>query len=93
MHEHHETALYVISGDAIELWTGDELQYRDIVQPGDYIVVPANVLHVAVNRSEQPAVFIDSHNEATAQDSVRLRPITAEVRRWRPVAAVYRWGH
>jgi uncharacterized RmlC-like cupin family protein len=74
VHEHHETALYMLSGDEIELWTGGQLQYRDIVQPGDYIFIPANVLHVAVNRSAQPAVFIGSRNEATAQESVVLRP-------------------
>jgi uncharacterized RmlC-like cupin family protein len=73
-HEHHETALYMLSGDAMELWTGDELQYRDIVGPGDYVFIPANMLHVAVNRSEQPAVFVGSRNEATAQESVMLRP-------------------
>lgn len=74
VHEHHETALYMLSGEAMELWTGDQLQYRDIVQPGDYIFIPANMLHVAVNRSEQPSVFIGSRNEATAQESVVLRP-------------------
>jgi uncharacterized RmlC-like cupin family protein len=74
VHEHHETALYMLSGDKIELWTGDQLQYRDMVQPGDYIFIPANTLHVAVNRSEHPAVFIGCRNEATAQESVVLRP-------------------
>jgi uncharacterized RmlC-like cupin family protein len=74
VHEHHETALYMLTGDEMELWTGDQLQYRDIVRPGDYIFVPANMLHVAVNRSAQPAVFIGCRNEATAQESVVLRP-------------------
>lgn len=74
VHEHHETALYMLSGDEMELWTGDQLQYRDIVRPGDYIFIPANMLHVAVNRSAQPAVFVGSRNEATAQESVALRP-------------------
>jgi uncharacterized RmlC-like cupin family protein len=73
VHEYHETALYMLS-DELELWTGDQLQYRDIVQPGDYIFIPANMLHVAVNRSAQAAVFIGSRNEATAQESVVLRP-------------------
>jgi uncharacterized RmlC-like cupin family protein len=45
-----------------------------MVQPGDYIFIPANTLHVAVNRSEHPAVFIGCRNEATAQESVVLRP-------------------
>ena len=74
VHEHHETALYMLSGDEMEFWTGDQLQYRDIVRPGDYIFVPANMLHVAVNRGAQPAVFIGCRNEATAQESVVLRP-------------------
>jgi len=74
VHEHHETALYMLSGDEMELWTGDQLQYRDIVRPGDYIFIPANVLHVAVNRGAQPAVVIGARSEATAQESVVLRP-------------------
>jgi uncharacterized RmlC-like cupin family protein len=74
VHEQHETALYMLSGDAMELWTGDQLQYRDVVQPGDYIFIPANMLHVAVNRSVRPAVFIGARSEATAQESVVLRP-------------------
>jgi uncharacterized RmlC-like cupin family protein len=73
VHEHHETALYMLSGDEIELWTGDQLQYRDIVRPGDYIFIPTNMLHVAVNRGGKSAVFIGSRNEATAQESVVLR--------------------
>jgi len=74
VHEHHETAMYMLSGDEMELWTGDQLQYRDIVHPGDYIFIPANMLHVAVNRGAQSAVLIGSRNEATAQESVVFRP-------------------
>ncbi|MCG2632594.1 cupin domain-containing protein [Bradyrhizobium sp. WYCCWR 13023] len=74
VHECHETALYMLSGDEMELWSGDQLQHRDTVRPGDYIFIPANMLHVAVNRSAQSAVFIGSRNEATAQESVVLRP-------------------
>ncbi|MCC8974313.1 cupin domain-containing protein [Bradyrhizobium brasilense] len=74
VHEHHETALYMLSGDEMELWTGDQLEYRDIVRPGDYIFIPANMLHVAVNRGAQPAVVIGARSEATAQESVVLRP-------------------
>src|SRR5436190_11885402 len=32
VHEHHETALYMLSGGEMELWTGDQLQYRDVVR-------------------------------------------------------------
>lgn len=74
VHEHHETALYMTSGDVMELWTGDELEHCERVRPGDYIYIPANVLHVAVNRGTSPAVFIGARNEATAQESVVLHP-------------------
>jgi uncharacterized RmlC-like cupin family protein len=74
VHEHHETALYMLSGDAVELWTGDELEHCDRVKPGDYVYIPASVLHVAVNRGATPAVFVGSRNEATAQESLVLRP-------------------
>jgi uncharacterized RmlC-like cupin family protein len=65
---------HMLSGDEMELWTGDQLQYHDIVKPGDYIFIPTNMLHVAVNRSDEAAVFMGARNEATAQESVVLRP-------------------
>jgi uncharacterized RmlC-like cupin family protein len=74
IHEHHETALYMMSGDALELWTGEELEHCEAVRPGDFVYIPANVLHVAVNRGEAPAIFIGSRNEATARESMVLRP-------------------
>jgi uncharacterized RmlC-like cupin family protein len=74
VHEHHETALYMMSGDVLELWTGDDLEHCDSVRPGDYVYIPANVPHVAVNRGGTPAVFMGSRNEATAQESVVMRP-------------------
>jgi uncharacterized RmlC-like cupin family protein len=74
VHETHETALYMMSGDALELWTGDELEHCEAVRPGDFVYIPANVLHVAVNRGTAPAIFVGSRNEATAQESMVLRP-------------------
>lgn len=73
VHERHETALYVVSGE-IEMWTGNQLQYREMARPGDYIYIPANVLHVGVNRGSEPAVFIGTRNEPTAQESLVLYP-------------------
>jgi uncharacterized RmlC-like cupin family protein len=74
VHEHHETAFYMLSGDELELWTGDQLQYRDVARPGDYLYIPANMLHVAVNRGNEPAVFVGARNEPTAQESVVMYP-------------------
>lgn len=73
VHERHETALYLLDGE-LELWTGNQLQHREVVRPGDYIFIPENVLHVAVNRGEKPAVCIGTRNEPTAQESLVLYP-------------------
>ena len=56
------------------MWTGDQLQFRDTVRPGDYLCVPANVLHVAVNHGNEPAIFVGARNEPTAQESAVMHP-------------------
>ena len=55
LHEDHESAFYMISGDEAELWSGEQLEHREVARPGDYVYIPAGVPHVAVNRSEVPA--------------------------------------
>lgn len=74
VHARHETAFYMMSGDEVEMWSGDRLQYRDVLKSGDYLFIPPNVLHVAVNRGQAPAVFIGSRNEPSAQESVVMHP-------------------
>jgi uncharacterized RmlC-like cupin family protein/uncharacterized protein (DUF1330 family) len=74
VHERHETAFYMLEGDELEMWTGEHLRHRDVVRPGDYLYIPANVLHVAVNRGSRPAVFLGARNEPTAQESVVMYP-------------------
>jgi uncharacterized RmlC-like cupin family protein len=74
VHEFHESAFYMLSGDEVELWTGNALEHCDRVRPGDYLYIPPNVLHVAVNRTSFPAVFIGCRSEPTAEESLVLRP-------------------
>jgi uncharacterized RmlC-like cupin family protein len=74
VHEFHESAFYVLSGADIELWSGEALQHREVARAGDYLYIPANVPHVAVNRGSADAVFVGARNEATAQESVVMRP-------------------
>jgi uncharacterized RmlC-like cupin family protein len=74
VHARHESAFYMMSGEVVEMWSGEGLSQRETVRPGDYIFIPKNTLHVAVNRSNRPAVFMGSRNEATAQESVVLHP-------------------
>lgn len=74
-HPLHESAFYLLEGEEVELWTGEQLQHREVARPGDYLFIPADVLHVAVNRGSRPAVFIGSRSEPTAQESVVMRPM------------------
>ena len=73
-HERHETALYMMSGEPLDVYTGSNLEHHEMVRPGDCLFIPMNVLHVAVNNTGVPAVFIASRNEATVNESVVLYP-------------------
>ena len=74
VHESHESGFFLVSGDEVELWTGDELEHCEIARAGDYLYVPAGVPHVAVNRSEVPAVFVGARTDPNEQESVVMRP-------------------
>lgn len=75
VHARHESAFRMLSGENVELWWGERLEHHAAAYPGDYLFIPAGMPHVAVNRStSQPAVFVGARNEATAQESVELRP-------------------
>ena len=64
----------MLSGDEIELWTGDQFAHRGTARAGDYLYVPPGVPHVAVNRSERPAVFVGARSDPNEQESVVMRP-------------------
>ena len=75
IHELHESAFYMLSGEEVELWSGNQLEHREVARPGDYLFIPPGVPHVAVNRSgTSPAVFVGGRNEPTAQESVVMHP-------------------
>ena len=74
LHENHESALYMISGENVEVYTGEQLENRDFAQAGDYLYFPAGVPHVAVNRGETPAVFVAARTDPNEQESVVMRP-------------------
>ena len=56
------------------MFTGDRLEDREIVRPGDYWFIPPAVPHVAVNRGATPAVFIGARQESIAKESQIMRP-------------------
>lgn len=74
IHEQHESAFYFVSGEEVELYTGDQLQHREVAHPGDFLYIPAGVPHVAVNRSATPAVFVGARTDPNEQESVVMRP-------------------
>jgi len=75
VHERHESAFFLQSGEEVELWTGDRLEVCARARPGDFLYIPAGVPHVAVNRSlTLPAVFIGARSDPNEQESVILRP-------------------
>jgi uncharacterized RmlC-like cupin family protein len=74
IHEQHESAFYMISGEEVEVYTGEQLEHRDVAHASDYLYFPAGVPHVVVNRSEAPAVFVGARTDPNEQESVVMRP-------------------
>jgi uncharacterized RmlC-like cupin family protein len=75
VHDSHESAFYLVSGDEVELWTGHQLEEKAIAHAGDYLYIPPGVPHVAVNRSAStPAVFVGARTDPNEQESVVMRP-------------------
>ena len=73
-HDCHDSAFYLLSGEYVELCTGDRLECRQLARPGDYLSIPAKTPHVAVNRGKTPAVFVDVRNVPTGQENVVMLP-------------------
>jgi uncharacterized RmlC-like cupin family protein len=74
VHANHESGFLLVSGDEVELWTGDELEHCEIAAAGDFLYIPAGVPHVAVNRSGVPAVFVGARTDPNEQESVVMTP-------------------
>jgi uncharacterized RmlC-like cupin family protein len=74
VHANHESGFLLLSGDEVELWTGDELEHCEIAKVGDYLYIPAGVPHVAVNRCAVPAVFVGARTDPNEQESVVMTP-------------------
>jgi uncharacterized RmlC-like cupin family protein len=74
LHERHETAIYVLSGEA-EMWFGEGLTEHVTVAAGDYLYIPAGVPHLPANPSASiPCVGILARTDPNEQESVVLRP-------------------
>jgi uncharacterized RmlC-like cupin family protein len=73
LHAAHETAIYMLSGRA-GMWYGEELEQHLVVEPGDYLYIPAGVPHLPYNAGPDEAVAILARTDPNEQESVVLRP-------------------
>jgi len=73
LHENHETAIYVLDGEAVTLF-GDRLQHHIHTRKGDLVYIPPGVPHVPVNMSTLPTSAVIARTDPNEQESVILRP-------------------
>lgn len=73
-HAAHETALYVLSGEA-GMYYGERLEHHMVNRAGDFVYIPANMPHLPYNASTiEPVVAIISRTDPNEQESVVLLP-------------------
>lgn len=69
-HENHETAIYVISGEA-GMWYGEELSQYLTMKPGEFLYIPAGMPHLPANLSDtDPCVAVLARTDPNEQESV-----------------------
>jgi uncharacterized RmlC-like cupin family protein len=73
LHENHETAIYVLDGEAVTLF-GDRLEHHIHTRKGDLVYIPAGVPHLPVNISNAPTSAVIARTDPNEQESVVLRP-------------------
>ncbi|HET9544701.1 MAG TPA: cupin domain-containing protein [Gaiellaceae bacterium] len=79
LHEEHESAVYVLSGEAV-MWHGERLEQRMDIRAGDFVYIPAGVPHLPANPSEsEPVVAVIARTDPSEQESVLLRPDLLDV--------------
>lgn len=73
MHENHETAIYVLSGES-EMWYGQRLEHHVTVKAGEMLYIPAGVPHLPANTSREPVTAVIARTDPNEQESVVLLP-------------------
>lgn len=71
-HAGHESAIYVLSGEA-GMWYGEGLKEHLTVRAGDYLYIPAGMPHLPYNLSEtEPCIAVIARTDPNEQESVVL---------------------
>lgn len=73
VHEAHESAIFVLEGDA-EFWWGERLEHHEVCRTGDFVYIPAGVPHLPANRGTTPCEAVVARTDAGDEESVILRP-------------------
>jgi uncharacterized RmlC-like cupin family protein len=73
MHENHETAIYLMSGEA-HVWFGERLQPHVVQHAGEMFYIPAGVPHLPMNLGDKPAMAVIARTDPHEQESVVLLP-------------------
>ncbi len=74
LHAHHETAIYVLRGEA-DVWYGEGLRQHLICRAGEFLFIPAGVPHLPANRSQsEPCEAVVARTDPNEQESVVLLP-------------------
>ncbi|MEM7644048.1 MAG: cupin domain-containing protein [Pseudomonadota bacterium] len=72
-HATHETAIYVLEGEALMYW-GDRLEHRMETVAGDLVYIPADCPHLPVNPSDMAVRAVIARTDPHEQESVVLLP-------------------
>lgn len=81
LHEAHETAIYVISGEA-GMWYGEGLKQYLTIKPGEFLYIPAGMPHLPANLSDsEPCVAVLARTDPNEQESVVVLDIEPPVLR------------
>jgi uncharacterized RmlC-like cupin family protein len=70
-HEAHETAIYMLEG-VTEFLHGPNLEFKERVETGDYVYIPAGVPHQPYNPTDKPARALIARTDPNEQESVVL---------------------
>ncbi|MCB9076488.1 MAG: cupin domain-containing protein [Anaerolineaceae bacterium] len=74
LHENHETAIYVLSGEGC-MWYGENLEDHMVCRVGEYVYIPAGVPHLPYNPSQtETCTAVIARTDPNEQESVVLLP-------------------
>ncbi|MFJ9643647.1 cupin domain-containing protein [Streptomyces sp. NPDC004244] len=80
LHEGHESAIYVQSGE-VEVWHGQDLAEHLVLRAGDYLHIPADTPHLPVNTGTEDMVCLVARTDPNEQEGVRLLELPRQLER------------